>query len=191
MKALTKWTAGAALGAALLASAPASAQYYGDDYDRYRDRNRVEDVVRGIGTVVGVVAGVTQGGNYGYGQPGYGYNYGYGQPGYGSNYGYGNSYGRGRGFESHAVNACAYEAQRRFGGGRIEVRDVQHVRGDRLRVLGAVDAGGSYGGYNRYDGYNRNGYDGNNRNGYGRRAFSCDVGGSGRVTRFRTHNYGW
>lgn len=174
MKALTKWTAGAALGAAMLASAPASAQYYPYDYDRYRGRDRVEDVVRGIGAVVGVVAAVTQGGQYG--------QFGYGRPGYGYGNAYGNGYGN-RGFESHAVNACSYEAQRRFGGGRIEVRDVQFVRGDRMRVMGAVDAGGSYGGYNRYDRYDRSRY--------GRRAFSCDVSGRGRVTRFRTHNYDW
>ena len=171
MKALTKWTAGAALGAAMLASAPASAQYYPNDYDRYRSRDRVEDVVRGIGTVVGVVAAATQGG--GYGQYGYG-QYGYGRPGYG----YGNAYGYGnRGFESHAVNACSYEAQRRFGGGRIAVRDVQYAGRNRVRVLGAVDAGGYYGRYVR--------------SGYGNRAFSCDVRADGRVTRFRTHNYAW
>ena len=159
MKIVTKWMAGAALGAAMLSAAPASAQYYGYDYDRYRDRDRVEEVVRGIGTVVGAVAAATQGGYYG------------------NPYGYGGRYGYGRGFEGHAVNACSYEAQRRFDGGRIAVRDVQYAGRNRVRVLGAVDAGGYYG---RYD-----------RSGYGNRAFSCDVRADGRVTRFRTHNYAW
>jgi len=150
MKIVTKWMAGAALGAAMLSAAPASAQYYGYDYDRYRDRDRVEEVVRGIGTVVGAVAAATQGGYYG------------------------NPYLYGRGFEGHAVNACSYEAQRRLGGGRIAVRDVQYAGRNRVRVLGAVDAGGYY-----------------VRSGYGNRAFSCDVRADGRVTRFRTHNYAW
>ena len=177
MRTLTKCMAGAALGAALLASAPASAQYYGDDYDRYRDRDRVEDVVRGIGTVVGAVAAATQGGYYGYGRPGYG-----------SSYGYGNSYGNGRGLESHAVNACAYEAERRYGrygGARVEVRDVNYSRNGRLRVLGAVDRGGigGYGDYGRYGSYGRNDR--------GRIAFTCEVGRGGRVSRFSSHNYSW
>lgn len=206
MKTLTKWIAGAATAAAMAATAaPAQAQYYDSRYDR--DRTSVGEVVARVAAVAGAVLSTSQGryydprygggydSRYGSGyDPRYGNGYdprygnGY-DPRYGSGYGYGygnsNGYGNNRGLEAHAVNACTYEAQRRYaryGGARIDIRDVQYTRNDRLRVVGSVDVnsgryGGGYGGYNDY-----------NR---GRTAFSCDVRGNGRVSSFRTHNYNW
>jgi hypothetical protein len=186
MNLVTKSIAGAGAALALTAgAAPALAQYYGYEGSRYeqdRDRDTAARVVAGLSAVTGAVLTATQGGYY---DPRYGNGY------YGQRDGYGDRYGRG--FEAQAVNACSYEAQRRFGGyrgARVNVRDVQFAHRDRLRVLGAVDVD-SYG-YDRYDRYDRyNRYD--RRDGYnrGRVAFSCDVRFDGRVTRFRTHNYDW
>lgn len=175
MRTMTRWLGGAAVAATLLAAAPASAQYYYPGYDPYYDRDpSVDRVVSGINAVVGAVAGATQG---------------YYDPYYGNRYGnnYGNQYGYNvGGAERFAVDACAYEAQRRFGRrygvANVAIRDVRYSRYDRVRVHGAVDLGGGYGYGDRY------GYSGYGR---GRVAFSCSVRRDGRVTDFDTHNYDW
>jgi hypothetical protein len=167
MKTMSKIGIGAASVAAIaFSAAPASAQYY--DYRDYRDPSvSVGQVVAGVAAVGAAVAAATHQGRY-YGDPYYG------QRGYG--YGY-----RDRGFERHAVNACVYEAQRRYsryGAVNARVRDVQYLRNGRIRVLGAIDQG-------RFDRWSR----------YGRfqnRAFTCEVRPrDGRVASFRTHNYRW
>lgn len=162
MTRIAKWSAGLAAAAGLaFAAAPAQAQYY--PYEEYRTRQTVNEVIGAVGAVGAAVAAATQGRYY---DPYY-----RGQP-----YRYG--YGYNRGFTQHAINACSWEAQRRYaryGRPRVDVRDVQWLRSDRMRVLGAVET------------WNNRGW---NR-GYDRRAFSCDVRADGRVTRFRTHNYRW
>jgi hypothetical protein len=145
----------AALAATTLAAVPAAAQTYDDRYrDRYRNRDTVEEVVDGVVRVADAVNRVT--GRYGY------------------------CYGRG--IESHAANACAYEAQRRFGyryGGTadVHIQDVQWYRRDRMRVFGTADLRRDYGRYGRYNRYD-------DRYGAGRISFACTVRADGRVTDF-------
>ena len=155
MKALGKPMALAAAAAAMaLSAAPAQAQPY--PYDpRYKDRDVVDKVVDGIARVAGAVAAITQGGYY---DPRYGHRYG-------------------RGLERYAVDACTFEAQRRYGRYgpvRVDVRSVDYLRNGRIRVFGEVDVRDG-----RWD-----------RRWRDRRIpFSCDVNRNGRVSRFRTRNY--
>jgi hypothetical protein len=171
MKALTKITTGAAAAALMTAAAavPAQAQYY--PYERDRGISAGE-VIAGVAAVAGIAAiasAVSSQGRYGY-DPRYGHD-----PRYG--------FGRDRGFERHAIQACNYEADRRYarrGAVRFDVRDVQRFR-DRVRVLGAVEIRD-----HRYD--PRWG----SRGGYGQRvAVTCEVRTNGRIASFRTHNYNW
>ena len=160
MKAVISWMAGAAAAATIAYAAPAQAQSY--PYDpRYKDRDVVEEVVDGIARVAGAVAAVTHGGYY---DPRYGHRYG-------------------RGLERYAVDACTFEAQRRYGRYgpvRVDVRSVGYLRNGRIRVFGEVDVRGG-----RWDRrWDRRWRD-------RRIPFSCDVNRNGRVSRFRTHNYRW
>lgn len=162
----------AALAATTLAAVPAAAQTFDDRY-RYRDRDTVEEVVEGVARVADAVNRVT--GRYGYG------------------YGYDRGYGYGRGPESYAANACAYEAQRRFGrnygGARVDIQDVQWYRRDRMRVFGTAEVRRDYNRYGRYGRYDRR-YD--DRYGFGGRvSFACTVRADGRVTDFDTNRYGY
>lgn len=100
----------------------------------------------------------------------------------------GDRYGYDRGFERHAVALCRAEAQRRHarGGARVDIRNVNYGRGDRIRVLGAVEP--RFGRFDRrWDGR----ADRRDRRFDGRIAFSCEVNSRGRISRFRTHNYAW
>ena len=160
MKALAKPMACAAAAAMALSGMPAQAQSY--PYDpRYKERDVVDEVVDGVARVAGAVAAVTQGGYY---DPRYGHRYG-------------------RGFERYAVDACTFEAQRRYGRygpARVDVHNVQYLRNGRIRVFGTVDA---------RDGRWSRRWD--RRWGDRRVAFRCDVNRNGRVSRFRTDNYRW
>jgi hypothetical protein len=176
MKALTKLATGAAAAALLTAAAatPAQAQYY--PYERDRGASAGE-IIAGVAAVAGVAAAVSAAAQGRYYDPRYGYD----------RYGY----GYGRGFERHAIDACRYEADRRYarrGATRFDVRDVQQFR-DRIRILGSVEIRDN----RRYDPRWGRGYDPRwDRGGWGQRvAVSCEVRGDGRVTRFRTHNYNW
>lgn len=161
MKNVKMMTAGVAAAAAMaLTAAPASAQYY--PYERDRGISAGE-IIAGVAAVAGVAAiasAATQRGGYGYGY----------DPRYGG------GYGHDRGLERHAVNACTYEAQRRFqrrGQVRVDVRQVQPTR-NGVRVLAAADIR-DY----RWGGGQR-------------QAFSCEVRArDGRVSRFQNHNYRW
>ncbi|MFN3944198.1 MAG: hypothetical protein ACK4K7_04650 [Allosphingosinicella sp.] len=162
MKALMKLTTGAAAAALLSAAAasPAQAQYY------ERDRGvSAGEIIAGVAAVAGVVAIASAASRDRYGH-GYGYD----------------RYGYDRGFERHAVNACQYEADRRYarrGDVRFHVSDVQRFR-DRVRVLGAVDVRD----YRRNVGWDRRGV-------AQRVAVTCEVRTNGRIASFRTHNYRW
>jgi hypothetical protein len=152
--------AGAAALIALTAAAPAQAQYRDYDYDR--DRIDTSDIIRGVATAaaaaaaVGAISNAVRGGLYG----------GYGNRGYG--YGYG---------EQYAVDACAAQAQR-YGGGRVQVTDVDRKGSRSYRVRGWIDAGYNNNvynrGYDRYDRYNE------------RRSFKCTAREDGRITDFDT-----
>ena len=139
-----KYLIGAAAVSTMLAASPAAAQYgrY-DPYDPYYGRQDDGlDVGRGI-QVVGAIANILnafRGGLYGngnaYARPGYSYGYaqpyGYQNGPYGSNYDYAYSL-------NNAVASCGRQAQLYSGGGRVEIRDVDRVSGNRLRVRGVFD----------------------------------------------------
>lgn len=138
-----KYLIGAAAASAMLAATPAAAQYgrY-DPYDPYYGRQDDGlDIGQGI-RVMGAIANVLnafRGGvygsrqSYGYGRPyGYAQPYGYQSGPYGYNYDYASSL-------NNAVASCGREAQRISGGGRVEIRDVDRVSGNRLRVRGVFD----------------------------------------------------
>ena len=173
MKATFKVLTGAA-AAALTLAAPAQAQYD----DRYRRGSDTRDALAAAAAVAAVVAAVSGQGRYRNG--GYdpyrrgGYDP-YGRGGYGG-------YGYNRGYEDRAVQACGYEAQRRFarsGGAQVQVHNVEQYRRGRLRVHGTAEIGNEYrGGYGRYD----RGY-GNN---YVQQvAFTCTARLDGRVSNFQ------
>jgi hypothetical protein len=154
MNRFTKMVAGAGIVGSMIAmAAPASAQ----SYDPYYRGDTVGRVVDAIGRVSGAVVNATRGG--GYYNPGYGYQYG-------------NAYGGG--FERHAVNACNYEAERRYyrqGRPDLRVQNVQWVQRDRAMVTGTVEVRDGRYGY----GYGN----------YGRvLSFECEVRSDGRVVDF-------
>jgi hypothetical protein len=170
MKAVSKFTIGAAAAALLATTAatPADAQY------RRRGHDSVtEDIVTGI-AILGGIAAVTAAINND-----------------GSRYGYGNRY-RYRNDYTYAVNACGREAER-YGRGQVQITDVDRRGNDSYRVRGVIQAG-----YDRYDrgydrrydrDYGRNDYDRGDRDG-----FTCTARGNGRVTNFRLSDrarYGW
>lgn len=168
MKTVSKFLTGAAAAAAvtLTAAAPAEAQYY-----RHRDRGGIDagDVIAGVAIIGGIAAIASAIGNSG---NRYDRGYGYGQ--------YGSSYNRGG--ERGAVDACAYEAERRNGARVSDITDVDR-RDGYYRVRGVIDAG-------NYD-YRGRGYD----RGYGgydnRASFTCTVR-NGRVYDFDTNSgYRW
>lgn len=160
MKALAKPLACAAAAAMALSAVPAQAQSY--PYDRsYKDRDTVDEVVDGIARVAGAVAAVAHGGYY--------------DPRVGNRFG--------RGFERHAVDACRFEAHRRYGRygpADVDVHDIQYRHNGRIRVSGSVEV---------RDRRSNRRWD--HRWGVRRVPFTCDVNRNGRVNRFRTHNYRW
>ncbi len=160
MKALTKYAAGAATAAALTltAASPAQAQ----SWDRhYRDRDGIDvgDVIAGVAVIGGIAAIASALGRDG------------------NRYGYDNRY-RYRNDYRAAVNACAYQAERYARGGRVSIVDIDRRGNNRYRVEGVIDA--AYGGYDRYNRYDRRGY-GN----YVQRVhFDCEARANGRITDF-------
>lgn len=153
----------AAAAASTLAATPAAAQFGGYYPDPYYDRGGF-DIQQGI-AVVGTIANIlniVRGGGYGYNN-GYGYGAPYGRSNYYGGYSYDYAYA-----VNNAVNSCGREAQRRAYGGRVEVRDVDRVSGNRLRVRGVYDdlRGSRYG---RID----------------RDGFSCVTYGNGQIQSFR------
>ena len=187
MKAVFKYLAGAASAAALTvtAASPAQAQYY-DPYRR--DRGIEADIVTGVAVLGGIAAILSAFGRDG------------------DRYGYGNRY-RYRNDYTHAVNSCAYQAERYGAGGRVEVTHVDRRGMNSYRVEGVIDAGyGGYGDYNRYgryddrygryddrygrydpryDRYGRSSrYGRYDRYGSGRLAFQCNARADGRITGF-------
>ena len=168
MKTVTKFLTGAAAAAALTvtAASPAQAQFFGGN--RYDDGIDTGDIVTGVAVLGGIAAIASAFGRDG------------------SRYGYGNQY-RYRNDYQHAVNACAYEAERFGQGGRVSVVDIDRRGANSYRVRGVIDAGynsfgGGYGayGYDRYGRNDRYGYGGYNQ----RVAFACTARGNGRVTDF-------
>ena len=142
-----KYLLGAAAVSTMLAATPAAAQYGYQPYDRYDPyygrRSDGFDVATGI-QVVGTIANILNafrggmyGNRYGYAQPYGGYAQPYGSYGYQTGpYGYNYDYAYAL---NNAVNACGREAQRYSGGGRVEIRDVDRVSGNRLRIRGVFD----------------------------------------------------
>jgi hypothetical protein len=104
MKAMTKYLAGAAAAAAMTvaAASPASAQIFGDPYGRNRGMD-AGDIITGVAVMGGIAAILSALGRDG------------------NQYGY-NSRSQYRDDYRNAVNACAYEAERR--GGQVSVTQV-------------------------------------------------------------------
>lgn len=175
MKKFSKFLAGA-VGAATLSvslATPAEAQYYGRHYDRYNRYDRgidAGDIITGV-AVLGGIAAITSALSRD-----------------GSRYGYDNRYRYRDGYR-YAVNSCSYQAER-YGRGRVRILDVDQTGGDRFRVRGVIESGGSY--YDPYDrgyGYDRGyAYDRN----HGER-FTCVAYGNGRIRDFRLNDnrYGY
>jgi hypothetical protein len=180
MTAISRILTGAAAAALTIGlAAPAQAQYD----DRYRRGSGVQDVVSAAAAVAAVVSAVTNQGRYrngGYDPYGRGGYDPYARGGY-------SGYGHNRGYEDRAVQACGYEADRRYaryGGARIQVQHVEQYRRDRLRVHGTAEVGNDYrGGYGRYDRSYGNSY-------AQRVSFTCTARLDGRVSDFRVQRYG-
>jgi hypothetical protein len=175
MKAISKTLTGAAIAAlvSVSAAAPAQAQRYDPYYERDRGIS-AGDVIAGAAIVAGAVAVASAVAGQGRHDP-----YWDGRGAYDPRWGGGWD----RGFERHAIQACSFEADRRYhrhGQTRFDVRDVQRLR-DRVRVLGAVEIRD-----HRFDPR------------WGARGFAprrvavtCEVRTNGRIASFRTHNYNW